>query len=255
MDGENERRERVLEILQEGIEAVRQAHGSVLSGKIKPIIYLNYEQGRVESFLDNGDVRDCVTYVWRVRDYYTDWQPYLYRLQREHCPETWSQLLDKLQRWAYSLLWHYAFAPRRAQHSSDCAVDAASVLLKQRFPYDTHFEKWAYVILRNVTLKYVRETLHSKSVPAHEEIELEAKEGWVLNLRDTRSAQQREQTELREKIVQVMCHLSQAQQQFIYLHYFEERAYDEIARIMERSKNALYKLNYDAIRNLRKNWG
>ena len=254
MDGDDDRRDALVVDLRLAIETVKEESGKELARTVGSIVWINHAQGRVDAFLDNGSAANGTAYVQQVVTCYESWHPYLRQLQQGRAPQVWLALLEKLQTWAYNLLWHYAFAPRRMEHSHDCATDAAAVLLKQRFPYDTDFDAWAHVILRNVTLKYVRQTVNPKSVPAHEEIELEAKEGWLQNLRDTRPARQQQQRELREEIVQAMQELSEAQQQFILLYYFEERGYDEIARIMDRSKNALYKLNYDAIKNLRKNW-
>ena len=45
---------------------------------------------------------------------------------------------------------------------------------------------------------------------------------------------------------------SEDRKRFIQLYYFEGLGFQEIAKILDRTTNALYKLHFDALENLRK---
>jgi RNA polymerase sigma factor (sigma-70 family) len=45
---------------------------------------------------------------------------------------------------------------------------------------------------------------------------------------------------------------SEDRRTIILLYYFEGKDFDEIAEVLDRTKNALYKLHFDALENLRK---
>jgi RNA polymerase sigma factor (sigma-70 family) len=141
---------------------------------------------------------------------------------------------------------------QRQEHAEACAGDAAVVIRTQPFPFDTEFNGWACTVVIYVCANHVRRERGGPSVPDRAQVSLDEDNGLSQVIRDPSSENDQRRADQRHDLMQHVSALSDAQQQFVMLHYFEEMGYDQIVDIMDRSKNALYKLNFDALANLRK---
>lgn len=223
---------------------------------IRPILIANVEANRAQSFLGKESTTPA-DYVQRVRRYYDDWHAHIYQVQVVRSHTVWEPLYVLLQKWAYAFLRRRNFPAHgdRYEHAIACAADAAATILDTRFPYDVHFERWAYVILQNICLRHIDRHWNSSDVLHNNPVALDEFDDWIHNLAPDDARDDVSLAALRHDLLQAIAALgSDARQEFLLLRYFHQRTFDEISVIMNRSKNALYKLHFDALAELRKIW-
>ncbi|MBK8984480.1 MAG: sigma-70 family RNA polymerase sigma factor [Chloroflexi bacterium] len=245
--------------LQHAVQLVAAQKGEPIARTIAPIVMANLDRGRVHYFLDGHEDAHPEAYVWRVFAFYEKWQPYLYQIQEERCAEYWLPLYEKLKRWAYNYLSsknYFATPAQKLELATDCAAMAATRLLNARFPYDTDFDPWVYMLLQNVMLK----SLHREYKEYREEVarvqNVDDWEEWESLLPHLSTKGERDRAELRQALSSAIEQLaSDARKQIILLHYIEGMSLQQIAREMGRSDSAIHKLHFDALNNLRKIWG
>lgn len=238
--------------LEEALEGIVEEEPLMIA-TIRAIVFNNLVICRVNNFLDNGTVSNPKEYVLRVADHYKEWHLYIRRLQVEQNHQLWIELLDTLEKWARGFLKRLNFPPGRDrdQAARDCAADAGSILANKRFPFDVHFDSWASTVLRYVCLRHV-EMLWNKNKPQQNEstADIDHQMRSTIDPEVTDSFRQFERRfDLLNAIEQMA---SEARKQFILLYYFEQKSFDEIAIIMGKSKNTLYKLHYDSLDDLGK---
>jgi RNA polymerase sigma factor (sigma-70 family) len=249
-------RERLRQELETHLPVLTARYGPETAGRVGDIIRVSIESGRAQRFLSSGTVPDLGTYVERVAQYYQAHRDYMAAL-RAGDAESWQPLLGQLAGWAKRLLWHAAFNADRRQHALDCAHDAALVLANNRFPYDTAFAPYAYVVLRNVTQHYINRYLHDRQDVHYYFGQDERTDDWLQNLPDPATVGQPEHENrslLYARLHRAIGSLTPLQLEFVFLYYFDDKSYDEIAQIMGREVNTLYKLRHDVVEKLRQNW-
>lgn len=222
---------------------------------IRRIVLTNWANGRVQSFLDSETVSGFDAYVEHVAKGYDEWHEYVYKIQTVRDHDLWQVLYDQLRAWAYGLARGTLAAVSRSEqrlHAENCASDAGVELVNSHFPYDTAFNPWAYVVLRNVCRGYLNRLFNPRSIPDHEVINLQQWEGWLQNLSDPSSQDPFEQFELGQLLAQAIEQLPPGQQEFVLLYYSDQKDYEEISQLTGRSLDALYKARFDSLRSLRK---
>jgi RNA polymerase sigma factor (sigma-70 family) len=241
--------------LQRAIQAVALEKGNTLAQAITPVIFTNLDRGRIHHFLEVQGNDDVAAYVWRVAGCYEEWHHYLYQLQIEQCAEVWEPLYEKWQRWAYHYLLRRGFGQSgsdRFEHAVECATTAAIQLLHARFPYDVAFDPWASVLLQNVVNKHVA----NEKKGLDKLIDLARVERGQEALPVSTMLEEADLAELRQDLLKAIEQLaSEARKQVIWLHYFDSYTFPQIAEMLGKSENAIYKLHYDALNDLRKIWG
>ncbi len=247
--------EAVAATLHQAIQIVAIQRGEDFAHSITPIILANLDRGRVQHFLDNAENRRPEEYVWRVVEFYEKWQLYLYQIQAERLTDLWLPLYDKLKWWAYNYLCRQKFPPthnEKQEMAADCAAAAAAQLLNARFPYDTDFDPWAYVLLQTVTLKQ----LHRRYAEAPDEMhQIDDWDAWEGVWPQLSTPGPEDSVELRRTLLTAVDQLtSDARKQIILMRYFEQMTFPEIATALNRSSSAIHKLHFDALQNLRKIW-
>lgn len=251
--------ETVQQAIEQALELLAEQRGAELATAVTPIIFTNLDKGRLHNFLDHQDPTPA-DYVCRVADKYEQWHEYVHAVQIEKRTDLWQPLYEKMQKWTFAYLPRigypgYAGYDDKLQQAQICAAEAAIVLLDAAFPYDVDFEPWAYVLLQNVTRKQMDRRIKPRLEAEKQEIEVDAWDDWLHNLLDPAGENEQYLAELRADLLHSVAQLaSQARQQFILLHYFEGRTFEQIAAQMGKSPNALYKLHSDALENLRKIW-
>lgn len=222
---------------------------------IRPILIANVKSERVQSFLEKEHTP--AQYLQRVLRYYREWYDHVYRVQVVKSPEVWEPLYVLLQKWAYAFLRRRGFPAHgdRYEHALACAGEAASTILATRFPFDVHFERWAYVILQNICRRHIDRHWNSADVLHHNPVALDKFDDWIHNLAPSAARDDIGLATLRHDLLQALQALnSDDRREFLLRYYFQQRTFDEIAVTMDRSKNALYKLHFDALAELRKIW-
>lgn len=218
------------------------------------IVWRNYRGKRVSKFLHNGTASSPKQYVATIIHYHEEWNGYLYQIQIVRDDVAWAPLFDKLQKWSYSILRRAGLPPRLSyERASACATDAVGELLQAEFPYDVSFDPWAYVVLRFVCHRYLSRHFSPTDLADMYLIPIDKWEGWLANIEDPDACNELRRIDLVHDLLHEVEQLPEAQKGVIGLRYFECKSYDEIALIMDRSKNALYQLHHYALQNLRKN--
>lgn len=251
--------ETLRQTVEQALNLLAEQRGKALATAVSPIIFTNLDKGRLQNFLERQGCSPA-DYVWRVADHYERWHDYIHAVQHEKRADVWQPLYEQLQQWAFYYLpriGYPAYASRddRVQQAQACAAEAAIVLLDAFFPYDINFEPWACVLLQNVSRKQMNRYIKPQLEAQKQEVELDAWDDWLHNLADPESEVAQQLVELRTDLLQWVVQLSsEARQQFILLHYFEEQPFEQVATQMDRNLNSLYKLHSDALENLRKIW-
>lgn len=235
--------------MEEALVVLAEERGNEIVDRLRPILYTNLDRGRVQGFLDSETygVRD---YVWRVDGKYTHLNPFITRLQREKSSDVWEPLLARMQSWAYHYFTRKNIDSAAAQEiARDCAVTAATFILKAYFPYDTDFDPWAHVIVQNSCRKYVREATKKSVVPQQSIVNLSD----ALDILEDPAFQDQEYYyNLRQDISEALAQLSGARRQVIELVYFDGLSFSEIALKMNKSVSAIYSLHFNALYELRR---
>lgn len=229
----------------------------ILGPAVTRIVRANAESGRMATIAANDAAFTLAGYVDRVMRCYQEWHEEIHLLQMGD-EATWLPLYEMMQKWAYRLLERRHFLPGRGtelyEHAITCASDAALVLLEKPFPYDVHYQQWAYRVLSYVCIRHMTNEIKAMQGASSDRlVELDAWEDWLQDIADPG----RELSDLvadKQTLLWAIDHLaSDARKQFILLHYFEGKSFAEIAPIMGRKVNTLYKLHFDALDDLRRN--
>ena len=227
---------------------------------VTQVVWVNWERERACSFVDTGEVDGPRAYVERVGKRYQALSGFLRDLQVEKDAETWTEAIETFQLWAYNLLGRLNWRSNRAryQKSVDLATDAAAEMVTAHFPYDVDFAPWAYVFVRNICYRYMRERLNGSRVPEEQLVNLEAWDGWLRNVADERAeariheAAEKEAAERRREIVLAAVEgLPPSEREVIRLYYFEDLPFEVIAERTGKKPNALYQYHFRALDKLR----
>ncbi|MFN8597860.1 MAG: RNA polymerase sigma factor [Anaerolineae bacterium] len=233
--------------LEQILSAVAQQRGVQFAAALRPILFANLERGRIDFYLDGQAQAQLHDYVGRVADYYDRLSPYLYNIQQAKSPEVWEALSQTLRQWAYGILWQApGLIADLNQLAAEYADAAAEKILTAYFPYDTEFEPWAYVLVRNVCRQLLRRE--------HPSLELLDDER-LVQTPDLAQADDTRRRDLRRDLLVAIEQLSSdARRQMIVLHYFQGYTLPDIAVRLNKTMSAVYKLHFDALAELRKIW-
>ncbi len=224
--------------------------GKDWADKIRPILSSNLDRGRIGLYIE-GNLDRLPEYIERVAAQYSNLSAYIHEIQTERTGRLWEPLFERMQIWAFNFLIRKGFeADASTQEiAAECAADAAAMLLKAYFPYDTDFDPWAHVIVQNACRKFIRAGLKKSNVPEESLLALDE------NLRapadpplGTFDSSNDRETELLDAISK----LPEARRQVVELVYFEGLSPDEAATRMGKSVGAIYSLQFNALEELRK---
>lgn len=214
--------------------------------EIRHIVCHNFELGRVRRYFQINKNPSPQKYVERVCEYYLLHHPYVYALQVTQDGETWQNLRQKLWGWKKRLPFNH--------HTTfdDIVQESCRNINQANFPYDTDFDPWAYIILRNTTYGYY-DPEAMNLIGYEEEIEplLYKADIYIKDLVQSPEEVMLHSENLAE-VYQAINKLPEKQRLFMELHYIQEKSFANIAIILDVKQNALYKLHFDALANLRK---
>jgi len=107
----------------------------------------------------------------------------------------------------------------------------------------------------HMTYADVDERWHPGAVFQDQMVSLDEYDGWLHNLANLSAEDETERLTLRHDLQRAVEELpTEARREFIHLYYFKQYSFDEVADRMDKNKNALYKLHFDALENLREIW-
>jgi RNA polymerase sigma factor (sigma-70 family) len=238
--------------LKEALNTLAETEGDGLARQLQPILLANLDRGRVHSFLEGNPGR-IPDYVRRVAEAYTSLNPYLHKLQTERSAEAWGPLFERMQTWAYNFFLRKNFARdnRTREIAVECATEAAVSLLNAHFPYDTEFEPWAHILVQNTCRKYIQHAFRKSEVPQDKKVDLDDSDN-LASPNEELLEMDALQREAGHEIMEAMKQLSEARRQVIQAIYFDEMEPEETARRMGRSVGAIYSLQFQALKDLRK---
>jgi len=255
MAGTSENHEFVTTIETEIESALQQlAAGSEgkTAGLIREIIYTNLERGRVATFLGRNNNVSPGDYVLHVADCHQRLNVYIRQVQIDKDEEVWGDLFETFQRWSYNYLLKRNFIPGEEtfRKATGFAIETALELMNAHFPYDVEFEPWAYVLLQNVCRRQIVKAMRRKDIPDDKIVPLDAILEWIP---DVSKIDEKYYLNLKQKLLEGIEQLSSvSRKQVIKFYYFDRHSFPEIAARMGKRVNAVYKLHFDALQNLRK---
>jgi len=229
------------------LHEVVDKRGTQFGSKIHPIILENYKNGRVNFFLENIPDATPQDYVLHVVDNYARLSSYLQCVQIDRSPEVWKPLYEHLQKLSYNFLRRNSLYPGNAtfQLAVDCAADAATAILKARFPYDTDFEPWAYNFVKFACLKCIEKAAKRSSNIK----EVLYQDGGLDNF--IGPDLQSHRWGIIIDVINAYLELTENRQQVLQLRYEYGLSSKEIAIRLRKSISAVDKLHFDAIKQLR----
>lgn len=231
---------------RQALHRLARQRGEQFAGQLEPILFTNLQHKRPQNYLKRHPDKAPDDYVTHVTALYEELSDYLYQLQQEKSDSVWWPLCQKLTLWARYELSRIPNGYLLGQ-PEDVAQEAVSALMTARFPYDTPFDPWARVILRNTRIAVQKRSQSYKLPTISWEEHIEAAAAVAAIARGNVEEVVASRHDLLQAI-ETMTH--DGRQRLILLYYFDGLSYAEISQIMGKSASALYKLRFEAIEEL-----
>ncbi len=230
--------------------SLRNQKSDEFISRVRPIIESNLDRGRILSFIE-GNTDLVQEYVIRVAGLFESLNPFINELQVQRTTRVWEPLFKQMQIWAFNFFLKKNFYKNISTQeiASECAVEAAINILSARFPYDTDFDPWAYVVVQYSCLKYMRNETKLSVIPTQK---LVALDDALDHISDPKHIEQAHQKENRDDLLQIISHLPKARRRVVELLYFEELAPNEVAKIMGKTVGAIYSIKFAALNDLQR---
>lgn len=237
--------------LQKAIHRIAEQRGEKFAAILFPIININWEKERVSYYLYHHPECQPEDYVYFVANCYEKLFPRLYKLQIEKAREEWLPTFAWLQRIAFNELVRFGLLATTETQAiaEECAEDAGIEVSRQRFPYDTAFESWAVLIVRNKCKEYIRKQFNQGKKPTHNTVPLEEH---MVEAHDhpIKHSPIEDQVANRDLWQHLYDSLSEEEKELFKLRYEEEKSIKEIAQKWGCSQAKIYKLLKQIIKKL-----
>ena len=219
---------------------------------INSILEANNENGRIDRYSE-GDDQKIVEYINKVVDIYNRLHTYINAIQVDRNDDDWAILFEKLTNWANRFFIRKGFAAYQVINNSafGLATEASMAILTARFPYDVEFDPWAYVILENCCLNYMRYNLKRSVIPAQNIINID--DAFSESFCDSSSEIEPFQIDLYTELYRAIDNLTPVRKEVIQSRYFKDMSPEMIADKLKKSTPAIYSLQFNALQDLRKN--
>ena len=236
--------------IESALETLAQHKNMELVSKIRPILYANWDRKRVQTYIEDH-TSTVAEYVNRVAGRFEALNPYIHKLQIERADEVWGPLVKDMQKWAYRYLVKKGYNASQTtwEIAEERAHDAAKSMLTAHFPYDTEFEPWARVVVRNACLKYIRS---NAADPPVLEDSLENLEDKLSGLTGFASQDEPPMANEFGDLFAALEKVSNSRRQVIKMKYFQGLSPSEIAAKLGKSVPAIHLLQFRALEDLRK---
>jgi RNA polymerase sigma factor (sigma-70 family) len=186
-----------------------------------------------------------------VAEEYINLSPLINKLQIERTTTAWEPLFKQMVSWAFNFFIKKGFLANipTQEIATECAAEAAMNILRAHFPYDTDLEPWACVTVQNTCRKYIRGATKKSLIPQQNIVNLDET---LSNIKDPKTQDQEYLKELQGDLLEAIAKLSTSRRQVVEFIYFMELSPVEIAKRMKKSVGAIYSLQFNALRDLRK---
>lgn len=237
--------------LEKVLRSIAEQEGKGFEARIRPILFTNLDRGRLESFIE-GELQLVPEYVTRVAAGYKNMGHFVCEIQAERTSSAWDPLYRRMRMWAYNFFLRKGFGADAVTQNiaEESATEAALTILGAHFPYDTDFEPWAHVIVQNACRNYIRKAIKKSVVPEQNIVDLDetlidAEHSSSVNINQEHREEERD-------LFEAIAQLSGVRRQVIELIYFNGLSPAEISKKMRKSVGAVYSLQFNALRDLRK---
>jgi RNA polymerase sigma factor (sigma-70 family) len=232
-------------------QITRELDISIDQSKIVDIIITNQENGRIKFYCE-GENQDIQSYIKRVVTNYNRQNNYLRNIQIERDNDEWEKLFEKLNNWANRFFISKGFSVEQVINESafGLASEAALAILNANFPYDVEFDSWAFIILENCCLKYMRSNMKKSVIPPQKIVYFEDYEN--CDISDNENIPGEIIESKFDDLLFAINHLTPLRKQVIKFRYFENFQPEKIAEIMGKTPSAVYSLQFNALQDLRK---
>ncbi len=237
--------------IEAALASVAQRFGEDTAANLSPILLANIKHGRFETFASDGKAQ-LTDYLERMVNCYQQMHLYIDKVQIEKDDLVWIPLYSKISKWIFNLFLRKGFAAAYIQEEivPELAQEASIQLLKAHFTYDTDFDPWAYMIVNDTCLKFMRSLYKKSAVPFRATVDLD--ESVEERLEDPRQRLENSFNENRSAIMEAIKKLPPERREVILQKYFYELPSEQIAEKTHRSIAAVYSMHFNAIENLRK---
>jgi RNA polymerase sigma factor (sigma-70 family) len=237
--------------LQDSLAKIALQQSEEIISQVKPILLNNLAHKRLDYFLEVNP-KQLDIYIQIVINNYALWHDYLFAVQIDRDFTVWQPLLIKLIRFSYQYLVRKNFDTSINTHeiAEECAIKAAEAILTAQFPYDISFDAWIRRIVQLKCLKFMSEELQKRKIPLEMQVVLDEETENMLETPDMLRTLQEE--ELRTAINEALDQIPEARREVIKLKYFEDLSPEAIAQRLGKSIDAIYCLQFNALKDLRK---
>jgi RNA polymerase sigma factor, sigma-70 family len=237
--------------IEESLNHLAASKGKDISNELKPILLKNLSNGRAQTYIENNFAH-LDEYLNLLFEKFNRWHNYIHKVQDQRDPLVWNQLFPQLITFAYAFFIRKGFdsGSNTYDYAQESATNAATALLNANFPYDIDFDPWAHRIVQIHCLRFMRDEMRKREIPADNLIELS--DEIETNQDEQDALQPMLEAELQAAIAAALEQLPQARQDVIRWRYFDQLSYDEIASRMGKSLDAVYGLQFNALREMQK---
>ena len=238
------------DILENILNGLARKEGLWLLEKIKPILVINLERGRIDSLALNSSAQ-LHQYVSRLADHYKELSGYVQALQIEKDETLWKELFPRLAKWTYAYLIRkgFQFGPNTLEIAIGQATEASIQLLNSHFPYDVSFDLWCHRLVINTCAKFLRtQGRRANHLPTLSQ-PFEDFEEVIKSPEDPELQFEMEAFHLR--LNSAVTNLAPARMRVVRGHYFQGKDFGALAKELGRSVAAIHSLHFHALNDLR----
>jgi RNA polymerase sigma factor (sigma-70 family) len=162
-------------------------------------------------------------------------------------------MIPKIRLWANGYLKNHDIGgPLRTKCVEECVPNAVLAFLSGVYHYDTEFDAWFCVLVQNVCRKHIKEQMRGSRVLEKEAVSVDQVGLMLERLADTNEMNSQRRRELRADLLDAAEKLSsEARQALIIGYYFSGFSFKQLSEKMNKSMTAVYKLHFDALKELR----
>lgn len=195
---------------------------------------------------------DLAGYIQQVIQTYTTEHPHVSRLYQSDS-DAWNDLHLKLALWARNNIRKNCLPLHLV---TDVVQDVCLKVHQRDYPFDTTFDAWAGAVLRNQIRHYARQKdplFHTNTISLDEPSDFSVHPSQYERICNDQAQRNFAQVDDFNQITYALAELkTEARQEVIWLYYFENRTFAEIAAIMNKSETAIRTLKYRALKELTK---
>ncbi|MEM8860086.1 MAG: sigma-70 family RNA polymerase sigma factor [Chloroflexota bacterium] len=240
--------------LKAALKRTLSSESKPIQQAVSKIVLKNESGGRLENHLKEHPNKTADDYIVLVLNYYKKVSPQLSRLVHEKADSDWLELMEKMNKWAYSLLRkrNPNFSHENLSNlSRDAVYSACGDVLKLYFPFDTPFDSWLYLVVKNNALAEMRKSFKRDEFANHGELDMSEDSNTLLTDSSfTNPEKIFSENERMEELRSCIEQLPDKQRNIIQAKFLEDLSTPEICERLEIKPNASHQLLFQARNNL-----